>query len=220
MHEAKKLAQLATDLYLMKIIERWPLADSASNPRRKEMFTPLLYRKAVGTAYYQTLLTLIDNDDCPSEELTRRLHGLFQQAEDNSDKPMPDTDRSEDENDSNEEKAEEYEDDDHETEEDGEKEGEYEHAQEGKINTQVHDITEDQASTSQVSAKVIKQKYQNAGRPQVCALVAFKLLKDCYPNFSPSKAISGRNIQMLSQTLDQELASHLKGRIPLLVEKV
>jgi hypothetical protein len=219
MNEAKKLAQLATDLYLMKIIERWPLADSASNSKRNEMFTPLLYGKAAGTAYYQTLLTLIDKDDCPSEELTRRLHELFQQAEDDSDEPMPDADQSEDEIDSNEEKEEEEE-DDYETEEDGEKEGEYEHAQKGKKNTQVSDMTEDQASTSQVSAKVIKQKYQNAGRPQVCALVAFKLLKDCYPNFSPSKAISRRNIEMLSRTLDQELASHLKGRIPLLVEKV
>jgi len=152
MNKAKKLAELATDLYLMKIIERWSLANSASNPKRKEMFTPLLYGKAAGTAYYQTLLTLIVNDDCPSEELTRRLHELLQQAEDNSYEPMPYADRSEDENDSNEEKEEE----DYETEEDGEKEGEAEHAQEGKKNTQIFDVTKDQASTSQVFAKIIK----------------------------------------------------------------
>lgn len=66
----------------------------------------------------------------------------------------------------------------------------------------------------------IPKKYKNPNKPNTCALVAFQLLKDCHKDYTVSRAISSRSIQMLSQTLDTELASHFKGRIPLLLEKV
>jgi hypothetical protein len=61
------------------------------------------------------------------------------------------------------------------------------------------------------------------------ANIAFQLLKNCYSQATMDfqsmddlygKLILTRVLQMFSQVIDTELASHLKGRLPLLQEKV
>lgn len=70
------------------------------------------------------------------------------------------------------------------------------------------------------TANRIPKAYKNPGKEQTCALVAFQLFKDCHGNFVAVGDISRRSIDMLSQPLDMEFASHFKGRRPLLLAKV
>jgi hypothetical protein len=120
MNTAKRLAQLATDLFLMKILEKFPLDDVGCNAKRQEMFKPLLYGKAGGKQYFQTLLKLIVKNDCPSEQLMRISNQLMKDITDDGDEPMLDAEKSDDGDEIIEEIKEEDDDDEEEDDDDEE----------------------------------------------------------------------------------------------------
>jgi hypothetical protein len=72
----------------------------------------------------------------------------------------------------------------------------------------------------QVEGGVNTVKYQ--------AMIAYNLLKKCYPNNQDYQSLDelygrlsvSRPLEMLSQVIDTELASHIKGRLPLLQANV
>ncbi|KAH8549028.1 hypothetical protein BGW37DRAFT_118494 [Umbelopsis sp. PMI_123] len=207
MNTAKRLAQLATDLFFMKILEKLPLDGAAHMEKRKELFEPVLYGKNAGKHYFQTLLGPIARNDGHSEHLRKISNQLLEGINDDGDEPMPEADKSDDGDEVMEEIMEE--DDDDENEEEDDDEQEYDDNSTADINEK----------TSRTNASHT-EKYMNPSLPKTCTLIAFQLLKDCHKDYAALGAISSRSIQMLSQTLHREFASHLKGRIPLLLEKV
>jgi hypothetical protein len=59
-------------------------------------------------------------------------------------------------------------------------------------------------------------------------MIAYNLLKKCYPNNQDYQSLDefygklslSRTLEMLSQVMDTERASHIKGSLPLLEAKV
>ena len=56
---AKRLAQLATDLLVQFVMQKYPKNDPPSNSARVQVFTPLMYVKDGGKVYQQNHLRLI-----------------------------------------------------------------------------------------------------------------------------------------------------------------
>ena len=81
------------------------------------------------------------------------------------------------------------------------------------------DLVHSNQESHQVEGGVNAVKYQ--------AMIAYNLLKKCYPNNQDYQSLDelygklslSRTLEMLSQVIDTELASHIKGRLPLLEAK-
>lgn len=96
MNTAQKFAQLATDLYCMRVLERLPLDGGPHWVKRKQLFRPLLYGKNAGKQYFQTLLCLISRDDCPADHLRGISNRFFEEITNVHDEPMPDAKQADD----------------------------------------------------------------------------------------------------------------------------
>jgi len=151
LNTAKRLAQLATDLLVQFVMQKYPNNDPPSNSARVQVFTPLMYGKDGGKVYQQNLLRLIISSRNQNEDVERILLNLTQ--------------------------------------------------------------VESEPTTP-------------SSKP---AVLAFQLLVNCYEqdgsvykslDQQKGKITLARALEMLSQVLDSELASHVKGRLPHLEGKV
>lgn len=151
---AKRHAQMATDIFIMYIMERFPFRDYLCNMARRQCFTCLIYGSDGGKVYQQNLLRRI-------------ISGKYQEVD-----------------------------------------------------------------IDMLIAKIIDPNHGNMTKTALAPIVAdcaYRLLLDGWNTDSSTfqnldqqygKITLARTLEMLSQVVDTELASHIKGRLPLLEAKV
>ena len=156
MNEAKRLCQLATELFITYTMHHFPDMDPRCNMARSKLLRPLIYGSDGAKVYHQQLLRLA-------------LSGLDEVV---------------------------------------------------NVSTLMVTFT----SGNNEDLDNASEKKNNA-----LAKMAFQLLKDRYPKeggkveglcVAHGKMALQRTLEMMSSVMDTELASHLKGRLPILQEKV